>query len=113
MSARATILDGNRLDSVSYQWSAGGVGTVTGLIRQVPDSDLPIDVYLTFDDSPITHVLRQVQGGFIVVEQLRSGPAPNSGHVAVYSSGRLLTLFSEDIGQDRLLAIGEKFAANR
>jgi len=106
-SAQATLLDGTRLDSVDYLWT-GVEGRVQGRITTIDDSQLPLDVYLTFDDSPIVITVQPIPGGFAVIEQPRKGPAPNVGYVNAYFAGRLLLLESPDLGQDRLLQIAQE-----
>jgi hypothetical protein len=106
-AATATVLDGARVSSVAYIWT-GSAGRVSARVRLVDESDLPLDVYLTFPDSPLVVAVQALDSGFVAIEQPRSGPAPGVGYVNIYAEGRLILLESQDLRQDTLLSIGQE-----
>jgi len=105
--AAATVIDGTTIDAVSFAWSSPS-GTIYAVVHSVAEDRLPLDVYLTFDDSPIEERPVMIAGYHAIVEQPRSGPAPNVGYVAVYVAGRSIDLHSPDMGQDRLVQVAQE-----
>ena len=101
----ATVVNGESLAQLNYALSARD-GGLTATVMRVSDSSLPLDVYRPLADSPLEIVTTQRNGAYVVIEQRRSGPAPSSGYVSIYADGRLLTLYSQELGQDRLAEIG-------
>lgn len=112
-AAQATLLD-SEVDRVDYQWK-GPEGTVVGVIARVPAWRLPIDVYQRFPDSRLQVTTEMIEGYYAVIEEPKSGPAPNVGRVQVYVAtigqlGRGIVLSSPDMGQDKLRAVAASLA---
>jgi hypothetical protein len=108
-SASAMVVNGKEVRRIDYVFTSPE-GEVSASTTPVAESSLPLDVYQYFDDSPLENVLKQFGDIFVVIEQPKTGPAPNVGYVNIYARGRLILLQSADVGQDRLLEIGLELA---
>jgi hypothetical protein len=75
-SAQATILDGTRVATVDYVWSSAA-GQIHARVLVIPEARLPLDVYLTFDDSPIVNTVMKIEGGFAVAVASAQSPGPS------------------------------------
>ncbi len=99
----AMFVDGEVM-SIGYVWTSGS-REIDASVDKVFPEQLPLDVYLTFDDSPFVVKPTQVGDHFVIVQQLRTGPSANQGWVASYDDGVSISLHSPTDGEDALTAV--------
>lgn len=104
---------GGSVTHVEAVWSLGAA-TVVVMSSVVPQSALPLDEYASLAESPLAPVGTPVMIGrrYAIVSQPKSGPAPHVGYVRIWLDGTDLWLRSDDLGQDKLVAIAEAISTS-
>lgn len=95
---------------VQLSWASAEIALQV-VVTAAPEWQMPLDVYLHFEDSPITVRSEMLSGHFAIVTEPTAGPAPNVGSVRVWLGGREIFLSSPNAGQDRLRVIAETILA--
>lgn len=107
-------LRGSVVTHVEAIWAADGA-TVIVMSDIVPESALPLDEYSSLAESALAPVgtATMIGGRYAIVSQPKAGPAPHIGYVRIWLNGTDLWLRSDDLGQDKLVAIAEAISASR